>query len=50
MLITGVAAAIATKLANVEVGVITSFVTSFIIVVAKVGKKSMCEYCKPKKE
>lgn len=50
MLITGVSAAIATKMVNVEVGIITSFVTSFIIVLAKVGKKSMCEYCKPNKE
>jgi hypothetical protein len=48
MLITGVSGAIATKMANVEVGIITSFVTSFIIVLAKVGKKSMCEYCKSK--
>jgi len=49
-LITGISAAIATKVANVEVGIVTSFVTCFLIVLAKIGKKSMCEFCKPKSE
>lgn len=47
-LITGLAATIATKLGNVEIGIVTSFVTCFIIVLGKIGKKAMCEYCKPK--
>ena len=47
VLITGVSAAIATKLGNVEIGVVTSFVVCFMTVLAKMGKKTMCEYMKP---
>ena len=45
-LITSVSVAIATKLGNVEIGVATSFVTCFMIVLTKIGKRAMCEYCK----
>jgi hypothetical protein len=50
LLITGVSAAIATKVANVEIGIVTSFVTCFMIVLGKMGKKAMCEYYQPKTE
>ncbi|MEO9851905.1 MAG: hypothetical protein ABJE80_22895 [Reichenbachiella sp.] len=46
VLITGVSAAIATKVGNVEIGVITSFVVCFITVLSKMGKRAMCEYFK----
>jgi hypothetical protein len=47
LFITGVAAAIATKISSVEIGVITSFVTTFMIIIAKMGKRAMCESFKP---
>jgi len=47
VLISGLAVAIATKLKGVEIGIATSFVTSFMIVLAKIGKRSLCLHYKP---
>jgi len=47
IVITGVAAAIATKMGNIEIGIVTSFIAAFIIVLGKVGKKAICESFKP---
>ena len=50
LLITGVAAAIVTKMSSVEMGIVTSFIATFITIVGKMGNKVMCESFKPKGE
>lgn len=42
-LITGLSAAIATKIGSIELGVVVSFVTAFMMVLCKMGKKVICE-------
>ena len=46
-IITGISAALASKLVSVEIGVITTFVTTFLIMLGKMGKRSLCETFKP---
>ncbi len=47
VVISGLAVAVATKLKGLEIGIATSFITSFMIVLGKMGKKAMCERYKP---
>ncbi len=47
LVITGVSSAIATKIGSLEIGIVTSLVAAFFIVVAKMGKNAVCEYFKP---
>ena len=49
-LITGFSAAVATKVYNIEVGVITSIITAFIITMCKIGKNVTCEFFRPEIE
>jgi hypothetical protein len=45
-LIAGLAGAMATMLGGIEIGVITSFVTFFIMLLAKMSKRVACAYLK----
>lgn len=49
-IITGIASAIAAKLGDLAIGIITSFVTTFILVLAKIGKSALCESFKTNKD
>jgi hypothetical protein len=43
-LITGLAAAIATNVGGIAIGVVTTFVTFFVMLLAKMSKRVACEY------
>lgn len=48
ILIASLSSAIATKVSSsLEIGMVTSFVTLFFIICAKMGKRALCEYFKP---
>jgi|GEM_PF-4359355 len=47
LMITGISSAIATNLSSIEIGIITSFVTIFMLIVGKMGKRALCEAFKP---
>ena len=49
VLINGLATAIATNLGGIEIGIVTTIVTAFLMTVHKMGKRIACDYLKSPK-